>query len=52
MDFETTLGDMITAFYENFLDAYGDSELAAVATAATINEILGEAEVVETAQAA
>ena len=36
------LGDLITLFYDEFLAMYGDEELASVATAAAINEILAE----------
>lgn len=37
---DTTLADLISAFYDEFLDHYGDEDLAAVATAATINDLL------------
>lgn len=40
----TSLGDLISALYEEFLAAYGDADLASVATAATINEMLVNAE--------
>ena len=40
---QTNLGDLITVLYEEFLAAYGDEDLAAVATAASINEMLIEA---------
>ncbi len=36
----TTLGELISTMYEEFLDMYGDKELAAVATAAVINDLL------------
>jgi hypothetical protein len=36
----TTLGDLISLFYEEYLTQYGDAELASVATAVSINEIL------------
>jgi hypothetical protein len=39
---DTNLGDLISKFYEHFLAAYGDEELASVATAAVINDILSE----------
>jgi len=39
-----TLGDLIALFYEEYLALYGDEELASVAAAATINELLGEFE--------
>jgi hypothetical protein len=41
---QTTLGELISLFYEEYLSLYGDSELASVATAATINELLHEYE--------
>jgi len=37
---ETTLGDLVALFYEEYLTLYGDEELAAVAAATTINEML------------
>lgn len=40
--FTIELGDLMSALYEEFLSFYKDEELAAVATAATINEILAE----------
>ena len=39
----TTLGDLITLFYEEYLAVYGDEELASVAAAATINDMLADA---------
>jgi hypothetical protein len=39
---DTTLGDLISLFYEEFIEVYGDPELAAVATAAVINDMLAE----------
>ena len=39
---DTNLGELITSFYEEFLAAYGDPDLAAVAAAATINEMFIE----------
>ena len=38
----TTIGDLVHLFYEEFLAIYGDEELAQVATAATINDLLAE----------
>jgi hypothetical protein len=38
----TTLGDLISVLYEEFLAVYGDEELASVAVAATINDLLTE----------
>jgi hypothetical protein len=37
---DLNLGDLIGLFYREFLILYGDEELASVAAAATINEIL------------
>jgi hypothetical protein len=37
-----TLGELISLFYEEYLALYGDEELASVAAAATINELLRE----------
>jgi hypothetical protein len=37
---DLNLGDLIGLFYREFLTLYGDEELASVAAAATINEIL------------
>lgn len=37
---DTTLGELITVFYEEYLALYGDEDLASVAAAATINEML------------
>lgn len=39
----TTLGDLILALYEQYQEVYTDDDLAAVAAAATVNELLGEA---------
>ncbi len=36
----TNIGDLINTLYENFLAMYGDEELASVATAAVINDLL------------
>jgi hypothetical protein len=44
-----SLGDLVSVFYEEYLALYGDEELAAVAAAATINELLAES-VVPTAE--
>ncbi len=41
-DGDLNLGDLIGLFYQEFLTLYGDEELASVAAAATINEILME----------
>ena len=36
------LGDLINLFYQEYLALYGDEELASVAAAATINEMLAD----------
>lgn len=36
----TNLGDLLSTLYANFLTKYGDPDLAAVATAAVINDLL------------
>lgn len=36
----TNLGETITALYAHFMDLFGDPELASVATAAVVNDIL------------
>lgn len=40
MTLQTNLGDLISTIYEEFLAQYGDEELASVATAAVINDLL------------
>jgi hypothetical protein len=40
---DTNLGELISSFYSHFLAMYGDEELASVATAAVINDLLGQA---------
>jgi len=48
---ESTLGELISVFYEEFLALYKDPDIASVATAATINDMLLDAErATETAQ--
>lgn len=37
---ETDIGELIALFFEHFLSLYGDEELATVATAAAINDLL------------
>jgi hypothetical protein len=41
---QTNLGDLISLFYDEFVGLYGDEELASVAAAAVINELLHAAE--------
>ena len=37
---QTTVGELISVVYEQFLAEYGDEELASVATAAVVNDWL------------
>lgn len=37
-----TIGDLLLLLHERFLAEYGDEELAAVATAAVLNDLLSE----------
>lgn len=37
---DTSIGELISIFYARFMDLYGDEELASVATAAVINDLL------------
>ncbi|MEC8423308.1 MAG: hypothetical protein VX000_05995 [Myxococcota bacterium] len=39
---QTNLGDLIAVVYEEFVQMYGDAELASVAAAAVINDLIGE----------
>jgi hypothetical protein len=39
----STLGDLILALYQEYQEVYADDDLAAVAAAATVNELLAEA---------
>ena len=39
-DIHTTLGDLISIVYQEFMAQYDDPELAATATAASINDML------------
>ncbi|MEE2751929.1 MAG: hypothetical protein VX519_10900 [Myxococcota bacterium] len=40
-----SVGDLVSLFYEEYLALYGDEELASLAAAATVNDILCEQEV-------
>jgi hypothetical protein len=42
---QTTLGDLISVLYDEFLAVYGDEDMAAVAVAATVNDWLGKGQV-------
>jgi hypothetical protein len=35
-----TLGELISSLYEEYLKHYGDTDLASVAAAATVNDLL------------
>ena len=35
-----TLGELISTFYEYFMDLYDDEDIATMATAASINDLL------------
>jgi hypothetical protein len=48
----TNIGDLVSLFYEEYLSLYGDEELATVAAAATVNDILAEQEARAPANAA
>lgn len=39
----TSLGDLINVLYEEYLAMYGDEDLASVAAAATINDMIADA---------
>jgi hypothetical protein len=41
-DIHTSLGDLISVLYEEFLAVYGDPDIASVATAATINDMIAQ----------
>ena len=49
---QSTLGELINVLYDQFLEMYGDEELASVATAAVINDMLTASEPVVLEQAA
>lgn len=36
----TSIGELVSLFYDEFMEIYGDSELAAVAAAAVINDLI------------
>ena len=42
---EHTLGELIAVVYDEYLAIYGDEDLASVAAAATINDLIAEATV-------
>ena len=40
MENDLNLGELISLYYNAYLEQYGDPQMASVATAATINEML------------
>lgn len=38
----TNIGELISLFYEEFMALYGDEELASIATAAVINDLMAD----------
>lgn len=40
---QTSLGDLINVLYEEYLALYNDEDLASVAAAATINDMIADA---------
>ncbi|MFT6145821.1 MAG: hypothetical protein ACJATT_002332 [Myxococcota bacterium] len=42
MTTQTNIGELITLFYDEYLALYGDPDVASVAAAATINDLLSE----------
>lgn len=42
MTTQTNIGELITLFYDEYLALYGDPDVASVAAAATINDMLSE----------
>jgi hypothetical protein len=36
----STIGELISIFYKHFIELYGDEELASIATAAIINDLM------------
>jgi len=40
---QTTIGDLINVLYEEFFELYGDEDIASVAAAATINDMIADA---------
>ena len=47
MTTHTNLGELITLFYDEYLALYGDPDVASVAAAATINDLLISAQETE-----
>lgn len=40
---ETTVGELVAAVYQEFLAVYGDPELASLAAATVVNDMLSDA---------
>ncbi|MFT5684049.1 MAG: hypothetical protein ACI8RZ_004990 [Myxococcota bacterium] len=38
----TNIGELITIFFEHFMEMYGDADIASVATAAVINDLMAD----------
>ena len=36
----STIGELISIFFKHFIELYGDEELASIATAAIINDLM------------
>ena len=43
LETQTSLGGLIVALYDEYLELYGDRDLASVAAAATLNTLIVEA---------
>ena len=39
---QTDIGELIASFFQQFMDVYEDEQIAAVATAAAINDLLSQ----------
>lgn len=49
---QSTVGELINTIFESFMEMYGDEELASVATAAVINDLLSKPQSTQMEQAA
>ena len=38
----TTIGELVSIFYQRFMTLYGDADIASVAVAAVINDLLAD----------
>lgn len=43
---QTTLGDLISVLFDEYMEIYNDEELASVAVAATVNDMFASGEAV------